>query len=139
MCQFLLDFFLGQRFVVKALYFLTLSDMKTQLQAILDNESNTIRAYVAELALDFEPGPLAFFQDLFRGGCASGFIGGLIYYTDTWAFFDAYYDEINVLREKYEESTGEPLRIQGDLKNYLAWFGFESTAFNLASEIGFDV
>jgi hypothetical protein len=35
-----------------------------------------------------------FFRDLARGGCISGMVGTLIYYTDTHKFFDSHYYEI---------------------------------------------
>lgn len=101
------------------------------LQEIIDAEPASIRAYVAEEALDREQ-VKDFFDDLFRCGCISGVIGGLIYYRDTHAFFDRYYDEIEELREEYEDALGEPIRIKGDLKNHLAWFAFEETAYQMA-------
>jgi len=36
---------------------------------------------------------------------------------------------------EYEESTGEPLKIPNNLKNFLAWFAFEQVAYQLVSEI----
>jgi len=32
-----------------------------------------------------------------------------------------------------EESTGEPLQIKNDLKNFLAWFAFEQVAYELVN------
>lgn len=60
----------------------------------------------------------------------------MIYYRDTQAFFDDHYEEIEDLREQYEENVGEPLSISGDLKNFLAWFAFEDVAYRLAEEMG---
>jgi hypothetical protein len=58
----------------------------------------------------------------------------LIYYKDTHIFYDKHYDEIEELREEYEEMVGEALKIQGDLKNFLAWFAFEEVAYKIASD-----
>jgi len=77
--------------------------------------------------------------DLFRGGCASGFVGEPIYYKDTHAFYDRFYSEIESLREEFEGSTGTTLQPEGDLKNWFAWFAFEATASNLAYEAGADI
>ena len=77
----------------------------------------------------------AFFDDLLGNGCASGMIGELIYYADTHAFYDRFYAEIEELRQEWEDSTGEPIKIKGDLKNDLAWFGFEETVCQIAREL----
>ncbi len=61
-------------------------------------------------------------------------IGNLIYNTDTHAFFDHFHDEIEELREQYEDELGEPLRISGDLKNWLAWLAFEDVAYNMVND-----
>lgn len=112
------------------------SDAK--LRSILKNirkaEPGTLRAAVAEEALDYHDAPTAFFHDLQNCGCASGFVGSLIYYVDTHAFFDAHYDEIEELRENWEASMGEAIRIHGDLKNFYAWFAFEETAYRMATD-----
>jgi hypothetical protein len=75
---------------------------------------------------------------LIEHGCVSGWDGSLIYYEDTHDFFEEHYDEIEVLREQWVEQTGQDLQISGDLKNYLAWFGFEQTAWHIMQEAGWD-
>ena len=75
-----------------------------------------------------------FFTDILSYGCESGMVGHLIYYSDTYKFFDTYYDHIEELRVEAEDNIGEPLVIRGDLKNWLAWFGFEETAYRIASQ-----
>lgn len=108
--------------------------LRKMLKAICKNESGTLRAAVAEEALDYHSEPMAFFHDLQNCGCACGLVGSLIYYADTHAFFDAHYDEIEELREEYESNMGEAIRIQGDLKNFYAWFSFEETAYRMAAD-----
>jgi len=96
----------------------------------------SIRAYVAREAINYcEESPSQMFADLNQGGCQSGTIPSLIYYTDTHQFFDQYYDEIEAMREEYESNTGEPLQVKGDLKNWLAWFAFEHVVVQLAEEL----
>jgi len=112
--------------------------MKTQLQQIINNDPNSIKAEVAKEALCYDD-PRTFFTDLLQFGCVSGWVGSLIYYVDTHAFYDRYYDEIETLREDYEDSIGEPLRIKGDLKNFFAWFSYEETAYQLACELELDL
>ena len=79
--------------------------------------------------------PEIFFKDLLNHGCVSGMVWSLIYFTDTHAFFDKHYDEIEAIREEFEDGTGLPLTIKGDLKNFLAWFAFEETAYRIAVEL----
>ncbi len=111
------------------------SEARTLLQQILKNEPNTIRAFVAHEALGHdEDNPLIMFANLMQCGCQSGLIGSLIYYTDTHAFFDRYYAEIEVIREDIEDNLGEPVTIKGDMKNFFAWLAFEETAFRIANE-----
>jgi hypothetical protein len=111
--------------------------LRNRLQAIIDQEPCSIRAEVAREALDYE-NITDFFQYLQRCGCQSGFIGPLIYYRDTHAFYDRHYDEIEELRCELEDSLGQPLQIKGDLKNWFAWFGFEETAYRMVEEIGLE-
>ena len=109
-----------------------------KLKKILRDEPRTLKAEVAQEALDQEDIP-CFFKDLAQGGCISGMVGSLIYYSDTAKFYDKHYDEIEGLREDYEEETGEPLQAKGDLKNWFAWFAFEQTAWALASELDIEI
>ena len=82
-------------------------------------EQSGIAWAVAAEALDYDE-PELFFKDLLNHGCVSGMVWSLIYYTDTHAFFDKHYDEIEPIREEFEDGTGQPLTIKGDLKNFLA-------------------
>ncbi len=81
------------------------------------------------------------FEDLERGGCESGFIGSLCYYSDTHKFYDDFYEGIEDLIHEWEQETGERVNTKksgDDRKNYLAWFAFESVAADLAREIGIE-
>ncbi|MDH7911347.1 hypothetical protein [Winogradskyella sp. SYSU M77433] len=110
------------------------SKIKTYLNDIIDDDPETIRAFVAEEALGYD-NPKLFFEDLQQYGCISGMVTSLIYYQDTHNFFDCYYDDIQILKETYESNTGKALQIKDDIKNFLAWFAFEETAFQIYTEI----
>ena len=106
--------------------------MKNLLKQICENNPESIQSAVAQEALDYDD-PQTFFNDLLQNGCISGIVSSLIYYTDTHAFYDKHYAEIEELRAEYEEQIGEPLKIDNDLKNYLAWFAFEQVAYQLSN------
>ena len=82
-------------------------------------------------------------------GCQTGVVGHLIYYSDTVKYYDDHKDEINELLynllwgcgfkspselfgDKWDDE--DPLALDTYNKNLLAWFGFEETMRNLASE-----
>ena len=110
-----------------------------RLTEISENESGTIRALVAQEALDYTSEDItAFFKDLLTHGCISGMVSSLIYYVDTAKFFDRHYVEIEDLRFTHLENGGEPLRFDGDLKNAYAWFAFEETARMIVDELEID-
>lgn len=111
-----------------------------KLQEIkLTNFSDFLKQHVLDYVLELyktDKEIKSFFSDLSENGCVSGMINHLIYYFDTHKFYDKYYEEIETLRLNWEDDTGEPVQIKEDLKNYLAWFGFEQTAYQIASELG---
>lgn len=108
--------------------------IRTILKNIADNEPNSIKACVANEALQSK-NIKSFFNDLAQHGCVSGMISSLIYYHQTHAFFDTYYEEIEEIRIDFEEQTGGPIDIPFGLKNTFAWFAFEQTAFAIASQL----
>lgn len=113
------------------------SEIKNSLQQYIEHEPTSIKAYVADEALQHES-PAQFLRDVLCFGCKCGIVGSLIYYHDTTAFFNCYYSEIEDLREEHECNYGCPLDIKGDLRNFLAWFAFEETAYQLANELGIE-
>lgn len=110
--------------------------LQQKIQTLVNENPNTITACVAQEALDYTGGIQNFFADLLTNGCVSGMISSLVYYTDTEAFFDTHYHEIMDIKTEYEESTGTPLAIPYQLKNFLAWFAFETVAYQLTQKIG---
>jgi len=109
------------------------ASLKPALQDIIKSEPTSLQATVAREALDYHD-ITAFFSDLLQHGCVSGMVSSLVYYSDTHAFFDQHYAAIEDLRDDVEDNLGEPLQIKGDLKNFLVWFAFEETAYQIACE-----
>lgn len=114
------------------------SELKVHLSDILVNKPYGLEAAVIREAFDYHD-IADFFADLLQHGCISGMVGSLIYYSDTHGFYDKHYSEIELMREDYEGSVGAPITITGDLKNFMAWFAFEETAYQLASQIGLEI
>ena len=76
------------------------------------------------------------FSDLLHYGSNNGSIARLIYYKDTHEFFATHYDEIEEFRDEYENYlVGEPIIINGDLKDSMARFGYETAARKLAETL----
>ena len=118
---------------------ITQETLITSLENIIQNSESPLQKAVAQEILDntsTDEDVKRYFSDLLQHGCISGMVGSLIYYCDTYRFFDEHYNEIEQLRLGYEESTGMQLIIKNDLKNDLAWFAFEEVAYQLANSIG---
>ena len=104
-----------------------------KLKTLTESPMDSLEKAVALEAYDpqSEEYTLSFFKDLLKHGCISGMVPSLVYYCDTEAFFDKHYEEIITLKTEFEEATGVPMKIPHQVKNYLAWFGFEETARKL--------
>src|SRR5699024_780324 len=102
------------------------------------------------------------FNDLFTGGCESGIVTDLIYYDDTLDFYNKYEHEINIFLEEYLEIEdveswdglqelsrifpqlddadtrhiyeNDPMKLNNQDKNVLAWASFEHEASLLYDE-----
>ncbi len=121
-----------------------------KLKEIAEDKSNALKARVAQEVVDkiddYGDDKLeaikSYFTDLFRGGCASGFVSSLISYYDTHKFYDQFYEEIEDLVSDYEQDAGERINTKDsgdDRKNFFAWFAFEETAYRIANEIGVEI
>ena len=120
----------------------SMKNLKVKIKKIIQESDNDLTKYVANYAINNYSNSEEiknFFEDLMNHGCVCGMVGELIYYSDTHAFYDKFYSEIEELRQEYESSVGEQLLIKNDLKNFLAWFGFEETARNIADQIGLEI
>ena len=113
------------------------AEIQNFLQAKIDG-GGIAAAVVQEAQKDTEISTVEWLRRLIEHGCVTGWDSSLIYYADTHDFFDEHYDEIEELREAWIDQTGQDLHIEGDLKNYLAWFGFEQTAWNIMQEAGWN-
>jgi len=98
-----------------------------------------------EEAENYDDGIRGFIKDLHQGGCSSGLVGSLVYYSDTTEFYDKFENEIQELINNYTQEFGYKNQLEfisslngaenvygnEQLKNLLAWFAFEETAFQL--------
>ena len=89
------------------------------------------------------------FLDVMKNGCINGVCRDLIYYEQTKRFYETYKHEINELIYKsgYTDladlfgdkwDVHDPLALEEDNKNTLAWFGFEETITNIAHKFGIE-
>jgi hypothetical protein len=91
----------------------------------MKNLKETVKAIIEE------NGGQEFANDVMTHGCVSGVVTELITYSQTHEWFDTHYEDIMELVEEHEEMTGERVQHDGDLKNWFAWFSFESITFEL--------
>ena len=90
-----------------------------------------------------------YIKDVLQYGCQNGTVSGLIYYSNTTAFFEKHKKEIKKLLTELMSVTGakSPAELFGDKwddedhfaddvqnQNLLAWFGYEETLRKVASE-----
>ena len=87
-------------------------------------------------------------DELMTHGCQSGTVSGLIYYADTTKFFEDHKGEINELLKDTLWSAGltcvelfgdkwnsdDPLCMDTNNQNLLAWFGFEESVRALGED-----
>ena len=96
-------------------------------------------------------------NDIFLGvinyGCSSGIVANLVYYHDTLEFYEDLKNEINDLLVETLDACGcnspaelfsknwddtDPLALECNNKNLLAWFGFEETTKNIANDFNIE-
>ena len=89
------------------------------------------------------------FLDVINNGCHSGACRDLIYCEQTKRFYNTYKYEINELIYKSDYTNladllgddwdkRDPLALEEDNQNLLAWFGFEETLQNIAYKFGIE-
>ena len=89
------------------------------------------------------------FLDVMNFGCESGVCRDLVFYEQTKRFYETYKHEINNLLWKSDFNNlddlfgdkwdpYDPLVLEGDNQNLLAWFGFEQTITNIAYKFGIE-
>jgi len=112
-----------------------------------------VASIINQHAPDYENGVQEYINDVMYGGCVSGIVGELIYYTDTVKFFRRHRNDINdMLKQTIEDCGTSPAELFGDKwdqddplamdtmnQNLLAWFAFEETAKKLADKLEIEV
>jgi hypothetical protein len=113
-----------------------------------------VQRIINKYGREYDNGAAGFLYDLSQGGCASGAVGELIYYRDTLPFFNRHKAEINKLIYEYMDQFGavgpgelfmgkwdpeDPLALEVNNQNLLAWFAFEETARRLAARNGIEI
>ena len=89
------------------------------------------------------------FLDVMKFGCKSGVCRDLVFYEQTKRFYETYKKEINKLLylSDYDNLADlfgsewdpyDPLALEDDNQNLLAWFGFEETITNIAFKFGIE-
>ena len=89
------------------------------------------------------------FLDIMKYGCESGVCRDLVYHEQTKRFYETYKHEINELiyKSDYDNLADlfgsdwdihDPLALDEDNQNLLAWFGFEETITNIAYKFGIE-
>lgn len=86
------------------------------------------------------------FMDVLNHGCQNGIVAKLCYHDDTIEYYDNFKSEINellydallecgahapsdIFGDKWDET--DPLALDAQNKNLLAWFGFETAMYNI--------
>jgi len=111
------------------------------------NAENKLEKYIVKYLKDYtndEQELESHISDILQYGCQSGAVSPLIYYSDTIPFFKKYQNEINQLLSELINDTGmpisellqsfddtDPLCLDTQNQNLMAWFGFEETLRNL--------
>lgn len=107
--------------------------------------------WINKNAENYENGVIGVAKDLFYGGCASGMVSEMCYYSDTVKFYNEHQKDIDQLLADLIDSTGEsvsslfkdwdesdPLCRDTNNQNLLAWFGFEEAARNICDRAGIE-
>jgi len=98
---------------------------------------------IREQLLKDADGDVTYIKDVAEHGCIGGNCNDLIYTVDCENFYTEHADEIDGILEIYEEQAGEPYNIgenmkrlgQSNLRNFLAWFGYEVEAQEIMREL----
>ena len=108
-----------------------------------------VQRWLNSRAADYDDGVEGVLADLMHGGCVSGFVDELVLYSDTLKFYKKHQAEIGRLLSEIIEDYGEnplrnwdktdPLALDANNQNLLAWFGFEETAKILANRNGIEI
>lgn len=75
----------------------------------------------------------SFLNDMQKGGCSSGMVGEFIYNSDCKNFYINHIDDLEEMKEDFEEQLGEPIKNLNSLPHYtfVVWLCFEEYCFDL--------
>ena len=125
---------------------------KRNIKQIKDNTMSKLTADVIDYVLnewDEYDDKKNIVLDVLNNGCQSGFVGHLVYYSQTTAYYEEHKEEINELLDDTMDEYGiyvpselfgdkwdkeDPLALYQCNQNILAWFGFEETMRNFTRE-----
>ena len=122
------------------------------VQKIKNETSNKLTKYVCDYIIkdwDKYDDKKNIFLDVINCGCKSGVCRDLVLYEQTKRFYETYKHEINELLYKsdYDNLADlfggdwdvyDPLALEENNQNLLAWFGFEETITNIAYKFGIE-
>lgn len=110
--------------------------------------------WMNDQAKDYEDdGVERVYRDLMTGGCASGYVGELVYTVDCERFYAEHEDDISDILSEAMADLGvdgppglfgdkwdndDPLARESENRNLLAWFGFEEAARVVANRAGIE-
>lgn len=79
----------------------------------------------------------SFAEDLQQGGCISGMIGNFIYNNDCKNFYIEYIDELEGMKEDFENELGESIKNRHSVPHYtfMCWLCFEEYVFNIYNSL----
>lgn len=106
----------------------------------LQEKASGIKKAVLEDFLNEADTPQDFFNHVISQSFQinDGTITRFGYTCDAEAFFDKHYQEINNLRNEYEDETGEAIDLGTNLKETLAHFSYMLVFSQVAEELGLD-
>ncbi len=125
---------------------------KQNIEQIRDNTTSELMKDVIDYVLnewDEYDDKKNIILDVLGHGCQSGYVGHLVYYSQTTAYYKEHKEEIDELLYDTMDECGiyvpselfgdqwdeeDPLAIDCCNQNLLAWFGFEETMRNFARE-----
>ena len=122
------------------------------VQKIKNETTNKLTKYVCDYIIkrwDDYDDKNDIFLDVINCGCESGVCRDLVFCEQTKRFYENYKHEINklVYMSDYDNLADlfgsdwdiyDPLALDGDNQNLLAWFGFEETLRNIATKFGIE-
>ena len=93
-------------------------------------------------------GNMIYLHDVLEYGCRSGIVSRLIYFKDTLSFYKDHREELSELIKELVDETGlridelianwdcnDPLVIETNNQNLIAWYGYEAVARMLIDEV----